>query len=106
MLLLSRLAVHAGIDNQAVVTLGKRLIARLQHDINYKPLLPYNLQKDGDLWALVHEGLVQRGPHSVKLSKVKGHATWEDCTTEELKRHKMSNDCADGHAKKAHELCN
>ena len=55
----------------SLVTLGRKLIWSLQQDISCKHLKSYNHQKDGDLWALVHEGLLKRGPHSVNIFKVK-----------------------------------
>eukprot|EP00973_Karenia_brevis_P023702 3266538-Karenia_brevis.AAC.1 len=32
------------------------------------------LQNNGDLWEIFHKILVSRGPHSVRVSKTKGHA--------------------------------
>eukprot|EP00973_Karenia_brevis_P039631 5473512-Karenia_brevis.AAC.1 len=78
---------------------------QLLADVSFVPRLPYNLQNDGDIWQLIHEALVQRGPRSVAISKVKGHATWSDCKSELQRCHKRNNDKADNLAKDAHELC-
>ena len=39
------------------------------------PLTPLSLKKDGDLLAIIHSMLCLRMPDTVKVSKVKGHAT-------------------------------
>lgn len=38
---------------------------------------PWGLQADGDLWKLMWEALLTRGPHAVTWVKVKGHAKAE-----------------------------
>eukprot|EP00973_Karenia_brevis_P055785 7759587-Karenia_brevis.AAC.1 len=65
-------------------------------NINYEPPKPYKLQTDGDLWAIAHKALKAKGPHAVRVSKVKGH---EDRAIEQLSpeqwREKVNNDEAD-----------
>ena len=41
-----------------------------------KPLKrPWQIQSDGDLWRIFWETLQARGPYSIRVTKVKGHAT-------------------------------
>eukprot|EP00973_Karenia_brevis_P087476 12129311-Karenia_brevis.AAC.1 len=81
--------VHGAIDNSAVVDKGTKLIHNLQLRHDYQPTTPYNLQTDGDLWEIAHHALVTRGPHSVKLTKVKGHAAFDQCTMQALRDHRI-----------------
>ena len=61
--------IHIGIDDMNVL----RGVAAL---LSYKvPRSPLPLIKDGDLLATIHSMLSLRGFDSVKVSKVKGHAT-------------------------------
>ena len=60
---------------------------------------PWSLQTDGDLWQLYWEGLLARGPRTIAIRKVKGHATMQHvadgvATLEE----KVGNDTADLYA--------
>eukprot|EP00973_Karenia_brevis_P074014 10285913-Karenia_brevis.AAC.1 len=86
--MLSELPIHAAIDNRAVVDKGTKLIQRLRQRRDYQPTTPYNLQADGDLWAIAHHAIVTRGPHSVQLTKVRGHADIGQCITQELREQK------------------
>ena len=61
--------MHIGIHNLNVL-LG--VAALLSHEV---PRSPLPLIKDGDLLAIIHSVLSLRGFDSVKVSKVKGHAT-------------------------------
>ena len=38
---------------------------------------PYSLDKDGDIWESFQNLIQQKGPDTVMLTKVKGHATEE-----------------------------
>ena len=61
--------IHIGIDNMNV--LGG-VAALLSHRV---PRSPLPLMKDGDLLTTIHSMLNLRGFDTVKVSKVKGHAT-------------------------------
>ena len=43
-----------------------------------RALKPYGLRPNGDLWQLVEQHLVARGPLSVDAFKVKAHTTLQD----------------------------
>ena len=61
-------AVHLGIDNLGVV----RHVGRL---LDGRPgSIPFELLKDGDLLFLIDRMVRLRGPDTVRVSKVKGHA--------------------------------
>ena len=61
--------IHIGIDNLNVL---RGVAAILSHQV---PQCPLPLMKDGDLLATIHSMLSLRGFDTVKVSKVKGHAT-------------------------------
>ena len=61
-------AVHLGVDNLGVVRHVNRLL-----DGHPGPI-PFELVKDGDLLLLIDRMLRLRGPDTVRISKVKGHA--------------------------------
>eukprot|EP00973_Karenia_brevis_P019591 2687674-Karenia_brevis.AAC.1 len=68
----------------------------LQHNSQWVPTKPYSLQKDGDLWRIFHQAILQRGPQTSAVTKVKGHAATEQVQhSEELMTHKKHNDRAD-----------
>ena len=46
-------------------------------DPQWKPPKPWGLSMDGDLWEVLVRHLCVKGPHSVKATWVKGHATEE-----------------------------
>ena len=61
-------AVHLGVDNLGVVRhVGRLLDGRLGS-------IPFELLEDGDLLLLIDRMLRLRGPDTVRISKVKGHA--------------------------------
>ena len=61
-------AVHSGVDNLNVV----RNVGRLPDG---RPgSIPFELLKDGDLLLFINRMLRLRGPDTVRISKVKGHA--------------------------------
>ena len=61
-------AVHLGVDNLGVV----RHVGCL---LDGRPgSVPFELLKDGDLLLLIDRMIRRRGPDTVKISKVKGHA--------------------------------
>ena len=61
--------IHIGIDNMNVL---RGVAALLSHGV---PRSPLPLMKDGDLLTTIHSMLNLRGFDTVKVSKVKGHAT-------------------------------
>ena len=61
--------IHIGIDNMNVL---RGVAAILSHRV---PRSPLPLMKDGDLLTTIHSMLKLRGFDTVKVSKVKGHAT-------------------------------
>ena len=61
--------IHLGIDNLNVL---RGVAASLSQGV---PRTPLSLVKDGDLLATIHSMLSLRGFDTVKVSKVKGHAT-------------------------------
>ena len=64
----SSCAVHLSVDNLGVV----RHVGRL---LDERPgSIPFELLKDGDLLLLIDRMLRLRGPDTVRVSKVKGHA--------------------------------
>eukprot|EP00973_Karenia_brevis_P031134 4295146-Karenia_brevis.AAC.1 len=100
--MLADVPVHVGIDNSAVVENGNKLIQQLQHNHDYTPSTPYLLQTDGDLWDIAHNAIKTRGPDSVCITKVKGHAKLSECHTTIQKERKLHNDSADKIADEAH----
>ena len=73
---------HVGIDNKAICDKANTLLAKArQYDEVGKPYpkkplkRPWRLQTDGDPWELLWQQIQQRGPNSMIISKVKGHAT-------------------------------
>ena len=91
--------VHTGIDNQATVTMcnniiehqtkrkeatlvneqGAMIIGGKTSHLHNKSMSkrPWALEKNGDLWESIEEAIKEKGPRSVKITKVKGHATNE-----------------------------
>ena len=78
--------MHIGIDNKTVVDNFHRLQqAAAKTAIGGEPQgcfwplgKPWTLVSDGDLWASAWKLLNQRGHCSIRVSKVKGHATAEE----------------------------
>ena len=91
--------VHIGTDSQAFCNKATSLIDMERR--GRKPKRPWSTQKDGDLWELLHKMVQQKGWKSVKITKVKGHAT--DANVEDGKvdiNDKKGNDKADDYATK------
>ena len=61
-------AVHLGVDNLGVVRHVGRLLDGCPGSV------PFDLLKDGDLLLLIDRMIRRRGPDTVRISKVKGHA--------------------------------
>ena len=61
--------IHIGIDNMNVL---RGVAGLLSHGV---PRSPLPLMKDGDLLSIIRSMLCLRGFETVKVSKVKGHAT-------------------------------
>ena len=118
--------VHVGIDNQTTVTTcaditehhRKRMEAKLKNESGglilggkTSPLhrksqsrRPWSLVKNGDLWQSIEEAVLAKGPRSVRVTKVKGHATDEMVNEGRVKpEDKAGNDVADKAADKGAE---
>ena len=116
--MLAPTAVNIGIDNVAVVKKGNEIIEHLRRrekerrkdergvrmlggrvSILHRPT-PYKQKwaqmKDGDLWEVFADIASQRGPWSVTITKVKGHATQEMVDEGKVdEEEKKSNDGSD-----------
>ena len=68
------MAIHIGIDNSGVV--GRAQVIIQHHSL--RPNIPFQkplaLWNDGDFWVIFNAIVLQRGPHSIWVSWVKGHA--------------------------------
>ena len=110
--------INIGIDNATVVGKGNEIIQHARRreeekrtDERGRPLLggtksklyrktPYKRKwaqtRDGDLWQLFEKLVKQRGPETVKITKVKGHATEEMVEQGKVEAEdKAGNDMAD-----------
>ena len=110
--------VHSGIDNQATVTMcnditdhqrkrkevrleneqGAMIIGGMTSHLHRRSLSkrPWALTKNGDLWESIEDAVEEKGPNSVKVTKVKGHATNEMVAEGTVrKQDKEGNDISD-----------
>ena len=95
--------LHIGIDNKAVVdkaNLLKSKAEKLEEEgkVDPKKILKkhWGLQTDGDLWEAYWRALRSRGSKSIKVTKVKGHATKEQVEEGKVRiEDKIGNDKAD-----------
>ena len=118
MALLSPLTLNIGVDNATVVKRGNEIIDHLSKQeaverrdakgreklggtlsVLHRPT-PYKQgwpqMRDGDLWEVFVDLVRQRGPHTVNITKVKGHATKEMVDQGEVQeKDKQGNDAAD-----------
>ena len=67
--------VHIGSDSEAFVNTANDILHKIHH--NTKPHRSWKLISDGDLWEHFYRAAIQKGPRSIKLTWVKGHATQE-----------------------------
>ena len=118
--------VHIGIDNQTTVAMctaitehqSKRQRAKLRNEWggmiiggttpplqkSLQSRRPWALTKNGDLWESIEEAIKIKGPESVKVAKVKGHATEEMVEEGKCKaKDKEGNDKSDKAADKGAE---
>ena len=65
--------VHMGTDRQSCMNRAKVILQMIKDE--RKPKRPWSTQKDCDVWETVCEMAEQKGPTSIRTSKVKGHAT-------------------------------
>ena len=65
-------AHHFGVDNRGAVGRANQI---LRGHMGGKP---WGMQDDGDVWGVFHDEALSRGVGSVRVSKVKGHATEAD----------------------------
>jgi hypothetical protein len=57
---------------------------------------PWSMQPDGDLWQQFWNAILARGPASIRITKVKGHATDKDISEgKSTEVHRKGNDEAD-----------
>ena len=81
----AKTAIHAAADSQAMKTkmdhfieVAEEVHRKMQEGVvaRKRPSRkPWNLQPDGDLWEIVWKGLIIKGPDTLRVTKVKGHAT-------------------------------
>ena len=64
--------IHLALDNRGVVDRGNAILAG-----TFARRRPWQLIDDGDLWELFENAAKARGVHSIKLTWVKAHATWD-----------------------------
>ena len=75
--------IHLGVDSQAFLNKAVQLLNAASNlsvvDVFLGHVFkPWPLQRDGDLWRIFWNLLLAKGPHAVRFSKVKGHATAAD----------------------------
>ena len=110
--------VHTGIDNQTTVTMcnnivdhqtkrrevkiftnqGAMIIGGTTSHLHRRTMnkRPWALVKNGDLWESIEDAVEEKGPRSVKVTKVKGHATSEMVEEGKVtKQDKEGNDISD-----------
>ena len=64
--------IHLALDNRGVVDRCNAILAG-----TYARRRPWQLIDDGDLWELFEKAATARGLHSIKLTWVKAHASWD-----------------------------
>ena len=67
--------VHIGSDSEVFVNTANRILQNLRD--NHEPYKHWKLVGDGDLWEHFYCAARQKGPSSIRLTWVKGHATQE-----------------------------
>ena len=104
-------AIHIGIDNQGAMSNVNRLIStaanylkKANESPNWKPPRyplgkAWGLIPDGDMLGATWKAIQSRGPHSQRLNKVKGHATFQyveegRATTEDVFGNNEADACA------------
>ena len=92
---LAPIPVCCALDNSAATNKGQDIILILRQNANYHTKQPYELTKDRDLWTVFNECVKSRGPVTISLLKVKGHASLTDDATEAIQRDKHGNDRTD-----------
>eukprot|EP00973_Karenia_brevis_P081031 11239046-Karenia_brevis.AAC.1 len=71
--LLAPQPLHIGIDNLGVVRTANKLLDRMLSP-HPRQSPAFCIMADGDLWNIFWGVAMKRGPRSIKISKVKGHA--------------------------------
>ena len=72
----SQSTVHKAIEFVRIAGAQEKLDEeRITWTTNKEYLKPWGLQVDGDLWKMIWKAICRRGIHSLKVTKVKGHAT-------------------------------
>ena len=65
--------VHMGTDSQSFLTRARVSLNMIEN--KQTPKRPWSTQKDGDLWHTFCDMAKQKGPESIRISMVRGHAT-------------------------------
>jgi hypothetical protein len=92
--LLANTAVHIGTDSAAFKARAERIIQQMREG---RPIRTHwKTLPDGDLWEYFTKAVEAKGPFSIKISKVKGHATQPAVDSGEVQAvDKEGNDAAD-----------
>ncbi len=86
--------IHIGTDSQAFMDRAVRIINSIKN--NTKHYTNWKTTSDGDLWQHFEEAVKAKGPHAIKITKVKGHATQEQVNNNIYRQcDKLGNDRAD-----------
>ena len=91
--------IHVASDNKGFVSKAIKLINRVNDKNDQK--INCGVQKDGDLWQIMHNAIKAKSTRAFKISWAKGHANEEHvqrglCTKEDV----IGNDLADRNADK------
>ena len=84
--------LHVGIDSAAVIRRGTKLLRS-----GRAPRRPWGLQADGDIWMHISANMRGRGRASMKLTKLKGHATVQDILDGRILPEHMRGNCMADH---------
>ena len=87
--ILGEATMHQGMRRQRLEQEGRRLLEA--------PIpTPWQLVRDGDLWRIYWKALIAKGVHAVRLTKLKGHTTYDDVKKETITaEHRHGNMRAD-----------
>ena len=70
--------VHIGSDSKAFVNKATELVGILSKGGNPQQYRSWRIRTDGDLWDHFCRIVIAKGPHAVRFTWVKGHATDEN----------------------------
>ena len=101
--LLQPFPVHIGTDSEAFLAKASQFLE--VPDVH--PRKPFPLQRDGDLWQVFAQLVVDRGPNSIAISWRKAHATLHAVVSGKSAGHDaVANGLADWAASQAHTAAN